>query len=272
MHDVVSLFAVIIPHYYRAYKELQIACKKLSSKKYIHSMSRPFLEWDPCQGFWYFTWSRSRKIQVNPRNPAKFTKTRKMPRNSVEILSNTCLYNIFETYFSYRGYLLAVNVQIYLGTSSLKRANNVLKPPGIDYVVKNWALAMMLKALPLVHFWSVLLLKEQMMTPVRKTLNQCKTNQFLAKFALKVTTKSAVFYWLLFGKVPLKLPQNSREIGRFFLEFVPKNPAKFDFFFRDLSEALALWVNSTTTSRKGPLNLCILGGWLWAVWLYNYNV
>ena len=29
---------------------------------------------------------------------------------------------------------------------------------------------MMLKALPLVNFWSVLLLKEQMMTFVRKTL------------------------------------------------------------------------------------------------------
>ena len=32
------------------------------------------------------------------------------------------------------------------------------------YIAKNWALAMMLKALPLVHFWSILLLKEQMMT------------------------------------------------------------------------------------------------------------
>ena len=57
-------------------------------------------------------------------------------------------------------YLIAVNFQIYLGTSSLKRANNVPKLPGVDYVAKNWALAMMLKALPLVHFWSVLL-KEQ---------------------------------------------------------------------------------------------------------------
>ena len=28
-------------------------------------------------------------------------------------------------------------------------------------VAKNWALAMMLKALPLVHFWSILLFKEQ---------------------------------------------------------------------------------------------------------------
>ena len=27
------------------------------------------------------------------------------------MLSNTCLYNTFETYFGYRGYLLAVNLQ-----------------------------------------------------------------------------------------------------------------------------------------------------------------
>ena len=67
-------------------------------------------------------------------------------------------------------YLLAVNLQIYLRTSSLEHANNILKLPGVDYVAKPWALAMMLKALPLVHFWSVLLLKEQMMTSVRKTL------------------------------------------------------------------------------------------------------
>ena len=77
-----------------------------------------------------------------------------------------------ETYFSYRGYLLAVNLQIYLRTSSPKRANEVPKLPGVDYVVKNWALAIMLKALPLVHFWSILLLKEQMMTSVRKTLKR----------------------------------------------------------------------------------------------------
>ena len=114
---------------------------------------------------------RYRASDISSRSrAAKFTKTREIPRNSVDILSNTCLYNIFETYLSYWGYLLAVNLQIYLDTSSLKRANNVPKLPGVDYVVKNWALAMMLKALPLVHFWSVLLLKEQMMTSVRKTL------------------------------------------------------------------------------------------------------
>ena len=62
-----------------------------------------------------------------------------------------------------------VNLQIYHRTSSLKRANNISKLPGVDYVAKNWALAMMLKALPLVHFSSVLLFKGQMMTSVRKT-------------------------------------------------------------------------------------------------------
>ena len=118
----------------------------------------------------YLARLRSPEIQVNPQNPAKFTKTEKIPRNLLEILSNTCLYNIFQTYFRYWGYLLAVNLQIYLGSSSLKRVNNVPKLPGVDYVAKNWALAMMLKALPLVHFLSVLLLKEQMMTSVRKTL------------------------------------------------------------------------------------------------------
>ena len=52
---------------------------------------------------------------------------------------------------------------------------------------------MMLKALPLVHFWSELLLKEQMMTSVTKMLkrwsDQRETDRFLAKSA----TKSAVF-------------------------------------------------------------------------------
>ena len=57
-----------------------------------------------------------------------------MPENSLEILSNTCLYNIFETYPSYRGCLLAVNVRIYLETLLMKQVINVLKLPGIDHI------------------------------------------------------------------------------------------------------------------------------------------
>ena len=41
----------------------------------------------------------------------KFTKAHKIAQNSVEILSNTCLCDIFETYLS----------KIYLETLSLKR-------------------------------------------------------------------------------------------------------------------------------------------------------
>ena len=61
------------------------------------------------------------------KNSGKFTKKRKIPQNLVEILANTCLHNIFETYLSYMywGCLLAVNLQIYLETSLLKRTNNV---------------------------------------------------------------------------------------------------------------------------------------------------
>ena len=86
--------------------------------------------------------TNSHEIHKNTKNTAKLS------RNLIKI--NTCLYNIFETYFSYWGYLLAVNFQIYLKTSSLKHANNIPKLPGVDYVAKNWALAMKLNALPLV--------------------------------------------------------------------------------------------------------------------------
>ena len=35
-------------------------------------------------------------------------------------------------------------------------------------------------------------------------------------------------------------PRKCREIGRFFREFAPENPAKFCFFFREISEALPI--------------------------------
>ena len=43
--------------------------------------------------------------------------------------------------------------------------------------------------------------------------------------------------------------ENNHEIGKFFREFVPKNPTKFDFFFRNLSEALVK-VLSTMLEKK----------------------
>ena len=90
----------------------------------------------------------------------------------------------------------------------------------------------MLKALPLVHLWSVLLLKEQMMTSVRKPLkmlvwlvqNRSVSSRICPENNHKIRR---LFYRLLSRQV---CPENSCEIGRFFRDFVPKNPAKFDFF------------------------------------------
>ena len=195
-------------------------------------------------GFWYFARWRSRKIQVNLQNPAKFTKPRKIPWNSIEILSNTCLYNTFETYFSYRGYLLDVKKHANLSwnfvTETCKQHSETTRR---GYVVKNWALAMMLKALPFVHFWNVLLLKEQMRTSVRKTLKMlvwsAQNPSISSKICLENNHKIGRFLPIAFWwSLPQKLLWNSREIDRFFCEFVPENPAKFDFFFRELSEAL----------------------------------
>ena len=73
----------------------------------------------------------------------------KFGRNLIKYMSVQQFWNLSQLLGVY---LLAVNSQIYVKTSSLKRANKVLKLLGIDYVAKNWALAMMLKALPLVHF------------------------------------------------------------------------------------------------------------------------
>ena len=56
---------------------------------------------------------------------------------------------------------------------------------------------MMLKALPLVHFWSVLLLKEHDLCKkniLKRWSDQRKTDRFLAKFALKITTKIHRFF------------------------------------------------------------------------------
>ena len=82
----------------------------------------------------------------------------------------------------------------------------------------------------------------------------------LAKFAKKNPAKSAVFYWLFLGEVfPRNFPWNRRIFLRIcprksfenwlfsakvprnwpiFHEFAPENPAKFCFFFREISEAL----------------------------------
>ena len=65
--------------------------------------------------------AKSRKIHKNRRNPAKF----------VRILPNTCRHNIFESYLGCWGCLPALNLPIYLETSSPQQVNNIPKLPGV---------------------------------------------------------------------------------------------------------------------------------------------
>ena len=72
-----------------------------------------------------------------------------------------------------------------------------------------------------------------------------RASSFIENFP-QISAKAIAFQRNLLGKLPIafqrnwprKFPRNSREIGHFFREFAPENPAKFDFFFRDLPEAL----------------------------------
>jgi len=76
------------------------------------------------------------KFQANLWNPAKFTKTHKIPRNLLEILPNTCQNNKFESYLYCWVCLLATNWQICLEILSLQQINNNPKqrPPSDHYV------------------------------------------------------------------------------------------------------------------------------------------
>ena len=143
------------------------------------------------------------------RGPAKFRYFREIPRNSSK---NTKYREIRQKYFqmhvgkihlililAIRPVLFTSNVQIYLETSSLQRVNNVSKLPGVlDERCKNWALTIMLTALAFAHFSSELLLKEQVIIPVKKTLNNAghidaKLIDF-SEICQKHPAKSAVFY------------------------------------------------------------------------------
>ena len=148
------------------------------------------------QGFWHFAPSQSREIHKNTQNTTKFG------RNLIKYMSVQHIWNFSQLLGLFTCCKL-LNLSWNFVTETCKQRSETLKLPGVDYVAKNWALAMMLKALPLVQLWSVLLLKEQMMTSIRKTLqtlvwsvqNQSISNEVFPK----ITAKSAFFDRLIFG-------------------------------------------------------------------------
>ena len=94
---------------------------------------------------------------------------------------------MFETYFGYWVCLIAVNMQIYLETLSPQRASNVPKLPGINYFSKNWALVVILKALPWALFSSALLLEWQMIIAVKNIKHPCQISEICPQNSHKIS-------------------------------------------------------------------------------------
>ena len=99
------------------------------------------------------------------RGPAKFRYFREIRQKYFQIrVGKKYLILIL----AIRPVLFTPNVQIYLETSSLQRVNNVPKLPGVLRLMVRETLTIMLMALGFAHFSSELLLKEQMIIPVKK--------------------------------------------------------------------------------------------------------
>ena len=128
-------------------------------------------------------------------------------------------------------------------------------------VAKDWALTIMLKALAFAHFSSELLLKEQMIISVKKTLNNAghidaklidiseicqKKSSEIGSFLLIVSWRSfplkfpakSVDFSANFDFSPAKIPQN-RPIFRNFWLFSRENPAKSVDFSANLPRKIA---------------------------------
>ena len=106
-----------VSKYQNSYLALRL--RGTTQKKWILESQCPFFSFTPVcleaqyefhnnirkrpsiQGFWSFAQSRSRETHKYMQNTAKFAR-------------NLIKYNIFETYLSYWGCLIAVNLQIYL--------------------------------------------------------------------------------------------------------------------------------------------------------------
>ena len=104
----------------------------------------------------------------------------------------------------------------------------------------------MLIALAFAHFSSELLLKEQMIIPVKKTLNNAghidaKLIDF-SEICQKNPAKSAVFYWLFLGEVP---PWNFPWNQPIFLRICPW-------------KSFEIWLFSAKNLRNRPIFLRIL--------------
>ena len=133
-------------------------------------------------------------------------------------------------------------------------------------VAKNWALTIMLIALAFAHFSSELLLKEQMIIPVKKTLKTLVMSMqdwsILAKFAKRNPAKSSVFYWVSWGSFPPKFPVKSADFSKNLplkilqnLTFLHWNPLNRPICLRILTFSCEYPAKSANFSANLPLKI-----------------
>ena len=175
-----------------------------------------------------------------------------MLQNSVEILSNTCLCSNFETCLSYWGYLLAVNSQIYVKTSSLKCAKTMLR---------NYQVQIMLRKTG--SFLKRIVVEEQMMTSVRKmlkTLVRSAQNRLISSEICPENNHKICRYLPIAFRpsLPLKIPAKTADFSAI---SSPKNPAKFDFFPQSIRSPVNVKAsvrNHQTSPTQTSLKCCDL--------------
>ena len=118
----------------------------------------------------------------------------------------------------------------------------------------------MLIALAFAHFSSELLLKEQMIIPVKKTLKTLVMSMqdwsILSKFAKRNPAKSCVFYWLFLGEVsPWNFPWNQP----IFLRTCPWKSFKIWLFCTETREigwfVCEFWLSPANIPRNRPIFL-----------------
>ena len=115
----------------------------------------------------------------------------------------------------------------------------------------------------LVHFWSVLLLKEQMMTSVRKMLKMlvrsAQNRLISSKICPENNHKIRRYLPIAFRpSFPLKIPAKTADFSAI---LSPKNPAKFDFFPQSIRSPInvkASVSNHQTSPTQTSLKCCDL--------------
>ena len=119
------------------------------------------------------------------------------------------------------------NYQAWLGCEKL----------GTSHEVKGFAIGSFLERIVVERANDNLCQKNVKKALVWSVQNRSISSEIWLENNHKIGRFLPIAFW---RSLPWNFPRNSGEIGRFFREFDPKNLAKFDFFPRDLSEALNL--------------------------------